>query len=60
MPAAKKALSPWLNPYVRPIFVKGQKKDDIFAKYSLTNFSLEKHATQNFYVFKLEKHPKVS
>ena len=38
-----------------------KEEDDIFAKYSLfAHFSLEKHATQNFYVFKLEKHPKVS
>jgi hypothetical protein len=35
-------------------YLSKAKKDDIFAKYSLTNFSLEKHATQNFYVFKLE------
>ena len=46
----------------RPQYLSRPKEeDDIFAKYSLfAHFSLEKHATQNFYVFKLEKHPKVS
>jgi len=42
-------------------FLGQKEEDDIFAKYSLfAHFSLEKHATQNFYVFELEKHPKVS
>jgi len=46
----------------RPQYLSQPKEeDDIFAKYSLfAHFSLEKHATQNFYVFELEKHPKVS
>ena len=54
--------SRWLKTCGRPQYLSRPKEeDDIFAKYSLfAHFSLEKHATQNFYVFELEKHPKVS
>jgi len=51
----------WKNVAGPNTFLGQKEEDDIFAKYSLfAHFSLEKHATQNFYVFELEKHPKVS
>ena len=51
----------WKNVAGPNTFLGQKEDDDIFAKYSLfAHFSLEKHATQNFYVFELEKHPKVS
>lgn len=59
-PAATRPQAPWLNPYVvRPSLSKA-KKGKIFLPNTHKFQFGKKHATQNFYVFKLEKHPKVS